>query len=156
MGINEIYKLLDNNEVLVQRLDVPVSTSVFAFINILFRQGADKTFALKVTHDDILRLVFSTEFKGYVEDKFEKVFIKTNSTIPENYWPDVYVLLRNNKDVVKSTLAFYRKVFARNGQGELYRFLEEQWNTHRNIVFQLAALVTLHLLGIELIKDTLC
>lgn len=156
MNINEVFKLLDNNEIDLRRLDVPVPESVFNFINILFRGGVDKTSAQKATHEDILRLINATEFRSYLEANFEPIFLSTASLIPVNYWSSIFITLNISSDLVNSMLAFYRKVYSRNGQGDLYRFLLNQWRNHRNTVFQLSALVVIHLLGIKSIKESLC
>jgi hypothetical protein len=153
---NEVYKLLDNGEIIKIRGDIPVDRSVRIFINLVFRGGKDKATAQSVTHEDILRLLKSTELYSYIEDRFPIVFIGDDTLLKENYWLTALRTLRANTDVVNGMFFFYGGVYISSGERKLFDFLKDTWLTHRNPAYSLSAIILLHLLGIQKIKESLC
>lgn len=156
MGKNEVYLLLDNNELIQVRGDIRVDQSVSDFINILFRGGKDKNFSQAVTHEDILRLLKATELFSYVEDRFEKLYIPSDTLLRNNYWVDVHRTLKGSRSIILDMFFFYGGIYIAAGERDLFDFLVETWNTHRNPIYQLSALIILHLIGIKHVKDTQC
>jgi hypothetical protein len=154
--MNEAYKLLDNNHIQVLRGDVQVDPSVSVFIEILFRGGNSKEFSQKATHEDVFRLIQSTELTVYISEAFPKLFISSHSLLPEGYWLSLLTSLRGNTSVIGDMLFFYSGIFFSDGDIKLFNFLKEVWVSHRNPVYSLSALIIIHLLGMNKIKESLC
>ena len=154
--MNEIFKLLDNNEIIDQRADIPIDNSVTTFINILFRLGPNKTYAQKVTHEDIFRFLKATELNSYLEDEFPILFLKKTSLLSPDYWTSLFFILKENKALVGNILFFYRRRLTPVGKRELYDFLVEIWENNKNLVWQLSALILIHIITMKVIKESLC
>lgn len=157
MSINEVIKLLDNNEIILIRGDVRVPQSVFDFINMVFRLGKDPgLYAQKATHQDILRLLKSTELSSFLDENFEIIYIDPETLIPSNYWVDLYRKLSQSQDLISDILFFYRQQFRSVGRTEEINFLTNIWSTHRNLIYQLSSLILIHLLGMQIVKERQC
>jgi len=154
--VSELIKLLDNNEILALRADVQVDSSVLKFINLIFRLSINKASPQRAYHEDVIRLLQSTELFSYTRDRVGDPYIKDKTLVPENYWVSLHSKLLENKEVISDMLFFYGGVFSSKGERELMEFLKSLWLNHRNLVYKLSALLTIHLLGMRHIKDNLC
>ena len=154
--MNELFKLLDNNEIIKLRGDVQVDKSVSLFINLLFRSGLDQNSSQKAYHEDIVRLLKATELFTYIKNRIGDPYIRNQTLLPDNYWVTAYQKLKSSREVVSDMLFFYGGVYSSKGERDLLEFLKTIWFNHRNLVYRLGALIVIHLIGMKHLKDNLC
>lgn len=155
--MSELLKLLDNQEILDRNSPkIPVGEEVRLFVNFFFRESTSKDSHQKVLHQDVLRLLLASKFKGYIVEEFGQIFVSEESTYIDNYWTKVLLGFQNNKPLVQNLLGYYRKVYSLSGKGDLLRFLESEYFSGSIPTERLSALLTIHILGIKAIKDSLC
>lgn len=154
--MNELIKLLDNNEILTLRADVPVDSSVLKFINLVFRLSVDKSFPQQAYHEDVIRLLQSTELFSYIKDRIGSPYTRKKTLIPDNYWVKLHNKLLANRELVSDFMFFYGGIFSSKGERDLLEFLKSIWVNHRNVVYQVSALLVIHLIGMRHLKDNLC
>ncbi len=151
----ELFKLLDNNRILDVRADIPVDSSVDRFIDIIFRLGT-KSDSQKAYHEDIFRLLQSTELYKFIEEFFPVVYLNSKTLIPDNYWVSLNSLISSNPTLITDFLFFYGGVFSSAKKRNDFEFLKSVYETHKNPVYVISSLIIIHILGSRILKENLC
>ena len=148
--------LVDNSLIYSNRTPLQVDPEVSSFVFSLFTLDPKGKASQKASYSDVIRLLKSTELYSILEGYLGVTQEGVHTLLPSNYWISFEDLLASREEELEGFFKFYRNIFEAENKKELFIFLKETWDLHRNTAYRLGSIITMHVLGLDFLGKRRC
>ena len=126
--------------------DSNLDEAVYLFQDLIYEYSTEREYK---------GLLLGTELKFLIDDLFGPTLEIGEFAEDSNSTIELQSIL-DHSVVVNDMLFFYGGIYANAGNRSIFEELKASWEDHRNSVYRLASIMTLHVIGMFIVKENLC